>query len=160
MSDFQTTTHPKARKARRCPECDETIQAGERYARIAGSYDGDFITAIQCEPCCAFGDRYLKSLDLCKHLNWDEKTYQFGSMLDEAAEHLGQFRAEDRDEQTWAQRRDAMMALFDAHDEAEREQQKLDREQIKAAKERAAAQMRDLGREVGQRYRGMGASDV
>lgn len=155
MGDFQTTTHPKARKARQCPECEEVIQPGDRYARIAGSYDGDFISAIQCERCCVFGDRYLKSLDLCTYLNWDEKTYQFGSLLDEAAEHLGLFRAEDRNEQTWGQRRDAMMAMFDAHDAAEREEQRRDREQAKAAKERAVLQARDLGHEVGQRYRGM-----
>lgn len=158
MGDFQTTTFPKARKARRCPECDGTIQPGERYTRTAGSYEGDFILAVQCEPCHAFGERYLESLRLCTYLNWDEKTYQFGSLLEEAAEHLGCFRAEDRDEQTWQQRRDTMMALFDAHDAAEREEQKLEREKIKAAREKAA--LRALAPEAadGQRYRGMGIS--
>lgn len=152
MSDFQTTTMPKARKSHRCPECGETIQPGQRYARTTGLYEGDFISAIQCEPCHAFGERYHDSLNLCSFLNCDEKVYQFGSMLEEAAEHLGLYRAEDRNEQTWPQRRDTMMALFDEYDEAERAEQKRERELRRAAKERAAA-AHDASV---QRYRGMG----
>lgn len=139
MTDFMTTATPKARKAHRCPECEATIQPGERYARIAGSSDGDFFAAIQCLPCHAFGERFMASLELSSALNWDEKTYQFGGMLDEAAEHLGAFRAEDRDEQTWPQRRDIMMAMFDEADEAERAYQKRERELRRAARERAAS---------------------
>jgi hypothetical protein len=138
MGDFMTITTPKARKARPCPECGATIKAGERYARIAGSSDGDFFAAVQCLPCQAFAERFMASLDLSSALNWDEKTYQFGGMLDEAAEHLGAFRAEDRDEQAWPQRRDAMMAMFDEADEAERAYQKRERELRRAARERAA----------------------
>ena len=138
MTDFHTTTTPKARKAHTCPECGTTIQPGERYARMAGSYDGDFVSAIQCEPCRAFGDRYLTTLTLSACLNWDEKTYQFGDMLNEAAEFLGFLWDDGHDRMTRPQRRDAMMAMFDDADKAERAEQKRERELLRVARDRAA----------------------
>lgn len=133
MGDFWRTTRPRSRTDRICPECGEPIPAGAIYVRHAGVSDGDMISAFQCEPCDAFAERYLVSLALSEILNFDEKTYQFGSLLSEAAEFTGYLWSNSIDDQTPAQQRDAMLPLFDQHDEAERKHQ----EDLRALRERA-----------------------
>lgn len=150
MGDFWRTTRPKSRTDRVCPECGEPIPAGAIYVRHAGVSDGDMISAFQCEPCDAFAERYLVSLALSECLNFDEKTYQFGSLLDEAAEFTGYLWSTTIDNQTPVQRRDAMLPLFDQHDDAERKYQADQRALRAKARElsaaRAALQKEEEGR--------------
>lgn len=40
-----------ARKPHRCGECGRTIIPKERYERVAGVWDGDFLTQLTCEHC-------------------------------------------------------------------------------------------------------------
>lgn len=138
MGDFCTTRTVTARKTRQCPECHQTIQPGESYTKHAGSWDGDFFSAVQCQPCTAFGDRYMKTLQGCGFLTWDEKTYPFGSMIEHAAEMLD-FDLDTKP--TWPERREAILALFDGFDEAERAYWKRERENRKRAE---AAQLRRI----------------
>lgn len=42
MSDFGDTTWPMARKAHRCEWCAEAIPAGEKHAKFAGVWEGDW----------------------------------------------------------------------------------------------------------------------
>ena len=51
MSEFNATTHPRARKPHKCSECGRTIEPGERYERTAGSWEGDFFTSLACLHC-------------------------------------------------------------------------------------------------------------
>lgn len=134
MGDFHNTHRPKARKARACPECQSEIVAGQTYVRLAGCSDGDFYSGIMCEPCDAFGDRYLQSLRLSSCVNADEVTYQFGGLISEAAEFTGYLWEEGQDDKTPAQRRDAMLPILEEHDVGEREYQRQEREARKAAK--------------------------
>lgn len=145
MSDFHVTFRRKSRKERRCPECGTTIHKGERYVRHAGCTDGDFFDAIQCVPCNAFAKRYLASLSIASHLNWDEKTYHFGSLIEEAAEHVGF----DWDAaKTMPARRDAIMAMFDRFDADQRAYQ--DREREIRRKARASAERWKLHKAASQ----------
>ncbi len=135
MSDFQNTKVTTARKARICPECRTEIALGQKYAKESGCYDGDFYNAVMCLPCKAFVDRYVQSMQLCSALNWDECTYTFGDIINEAAEFVD-YKAEPR--QPYAQTRDAIMALFDEWDAGERAEQARERENAKRAKAFAA----------------------
>ena len=51
MSEFNATTHPRARKPHKCSECGRTIEPGERYERTAGSWEGVFFTSLACLHC-------------------------------------------------------------------------------------------------------------
>ncbi len=51
MSDFGTTSRPKARKSYRCDQCNGTIQPGETYVRWTGKYDGVMQTTRDCHAC-------------------------------------------------------------------------------------------------------------
>lgn len=130
MSDFQTSKVVTARKARRCPECRQEIAAGQQYAKETGCWDGDFYSASMCMPCKAFTDRYVQSMQLCSSINWDEVSYTFGDIINEAAEFLD-YKAEPR--QLFAQKRDAMMALFDEWDAGEKAWQARERENARNA---------------------------
>ena len=53
MSNFHTTTFPKARKAHTCEECRLPIAPGDRYARHAGAFDGMGYALPLCLRCDA-----------------------------------------------------------------------------------------------------------
>jgi hypothetical protein len=131
VSDFQTSRTVRARRARSCPECRQTIQVGERYSREAGRWDGDFYTAVMCRPCQEFADRYVSSMRVCSALNYDEVAYTFGSIIEEAAEFIGYTRPSG---QPLPAVRDAVMALFDEFDEAERAYRARERDEARKAK--------------------------
>ncbi|MFK3794780.1 hypothetical protein [Pseudomonas sp. NPDC088444] len=48
---FQSISLVKARKPHKCESCRRQIQPGERYAAIAGRFDGDFYAAKLCQGC-------------------------------------------------------------------------------------------------------------
>jgi hypothetical protein len=48
-----------ARKAHRCLECKGKIDAGEKYERVAGKWDGNFSTAKTCAHCVELRDYVL-----------------------------------------------------------------------------------------------------
>lgn len=133
MADFWTTTRQRSRLDRKCPECSETIRAGDVYVREAGACDGDFFSGFMCEPCRAFADRYLNTLRLSECVNPDEVTYCFGEMLCEAAEFIGYRWSEGHDALTPAARREAMLPLLDEIDEAERKERERVRNLRKAS---------------------------
>lgn len=54
MSEFWTTTRPKARKQHGCESCNRTIPAGENYRRDSGLYDGEFTSFATCNQCESF----------------------------------------------------------------------------------------------------------
>jgi hypothetical protein len=51
MGDFNSTTYPRARKARKCDECGRPIAASERYSRTAAVWEGEFFTNVACRHC-------------------------------------------------------------------------------------------------------------
>lgn len=135
MSDFQTEKVVTARKQRRCPECSGQIQAGARYAKETGCWDGDFYSAVMCLPCKAFADRYVKSMRRSSMLNADEVSYTFGDIINEAAEFAEFERPEG---QSLPAVRDAVMAMFDQIDADERAYQIRERENMRRARAAAA----------------------
>lgn len=139
MTDFWHTERPRSRTDRVCPECRETIPAGSVYIRHAGVSDGDMVSAFQCEACDAFAERYLASLRLSSCVNYDEVTYQFGALLDEAAEYTGYLWAPEIDGKSPAERRAAMLALLDAHDADERQYQEEQKARHKVVRDAMAA---------------------
>jgi len=54
--NFDTTTIRTARKVHTCVECDEQIQPGTRYARIAGATDGHGWAVSMCLACHALAE--------------------------------------------------------------------------------------------------------
>jgi len=48
---FFSEVHHTARKTHRCSECGRHIQPGERYAKVAGKWDGRFGTFRRCSNC-------------------------------------------------------------------------------------------------------------
>ena len=80
MPQFYNETNATARKPHKCCECDRVIPTGEKYLRIEGKWDGDFLTFKQCTHCVALyrwfqvvcGGSTLSGLayDLVDH--WDE----------------------------------------------------------------------------------------
>ena len=46
-----TVTFPIARKSHRCCECHSYIKPGERYERVVGLHDGDWVTYKTCHLC-------------------------------------------------------------------------------------------------------------
>ncbi|KQT60000.1 hypothetical protein ASG52_19945 [Methylobacterium sp. Leaf456] len=122
MGEFWTTTRRRSRMDRTCPECGEVIATGQTYVREVGASDEGFVSGLMCEPCHAFADRYLASLRLSGCVNWDEVTFQYGALLDEAAETIGFLWSPDYDGLTPAERRTAMLPILDECDEAERKE--------------------------------------
>lgn len=51
--DFASEKIVTARKRHVCGECSRVIEPGERYARWAGSWEGDFWTMKSCPQCDA-----------------------------------------------------------------------------------------------------------
>jgi hypothetical protein len=49
--DFHDSQIFKAAKPHRCSECRRTIQPGEKYERVTGKIDGDFVTYKTCAHC-------------------------------------------------------------------------------------------------------------
>jgi hypothetical protein len=120
MTDFQTAKRVRSRKQRQCPECRAGIGIGQTYRREAGSYDGEFYTAIMCEPCGAFTDRYVQSMRASGLYNSDEIAFTFGDIINEAAEHVELHVPAGR-RLSMARKREAVHALFDAFDADHRE---------------------------------------
>ena len=120
MADFQTAKRVRSRKQRQCPECRAGIGIGQTYRRETGSYDGDFYTAIMCEPCGTFADRYVQSMRASGLYNSDEIAFTFGDIINEAAEHV-EFHAPAGRRLSMARKREAVHALFDAFDAEHRE---------------------------------------
>lgn len=131
MGDFQDSRIIKARKARACPECRGEIAVGQAYCRETGRWEGDFYTRIRCMPCHAFVERYVASMRANSSLNWDEVAYTHGDIIHEAARYV-EYKIKPR--QPLAEVRDAVMALFDGIDAAEREWRARDRENARRAK--------------------------
>lgn len=132
MGDFQTTKIVKSRKERVCPECRETIEIGQKYAKEVGCYDGDLYSAIMCVPCKEFADRYVTSMQRSSSRTWDEVTYTFGDIICEAAEFVD-YKAPPR--QPRPLMRAAILAQFDEFDRQEKEYQKRERENARRAQE-------------------------
>lgn len=135
MSDFQATTTPRSRKARICPACRAEIGVGQKYRREADHYDGAFYVAIMCEPCGAFMDRYVESMQCASFLNWDECTFTFGDIINEAAEYIGH---ESERGESLSAIRDAILPLFDDFDKEEREYRRKEAAQRREAAIRQA----------------------
>ncbi len=57
MSDFNSTSYPRARTPHICDECRRTIDPGEHYSRTAAVWEGDFFTNRACLHCAVA--RYL-----------------------------------------------------------------------------------------------------
>lgn len=53
MSDIGNWTSPTARKQHRCETCGRSIEAGEKYRRYDGIYDGRACTWKNCDHCSA-----------------------------------------------------------------------------------------------------------
>jgi hypothetical protein len=49
--EFYSVRNPTARKDRKCQECGGTIAKGEKYTYIAGKWEGDFSTFVDCSKC-------------------------------------------------------------------------------------------------------------
>lgn len=49
--EFFTEVWPKAKKDHTCEDCNRKIQAGERYQRVSGKYDGEFFDVCTCALC-------------------------------------------------------------------------------------------------------------
>lgn len=50
-AEFFDETNPKARKQYRCEECGGFINPGESYEKVAGKWDGNFMTFRTCDFC-------------------------------------------------------------------------------------------------------------
>lgn len=71
MSDFSSTSYPRARKAHHCLECGRTIVVGERYARNVGANDGNFDQWDDCIDCDAWAAAFC---DAGKRFNFVQDT--------------------------------------------------------------------------------------
>ena len=132
MSDFTSdVTRPVAKKAHRCDVCQVQIQAGTRYARGSGRYDGAFFTCAVHGPCRAAANEAYSGWDgglmQLHDYNADEAldVYHAAGVLAEALPILRQVRyiAEALDGQEDA----AILARYDAQ---AAEQLERDRERI------------------------------
>ena len=89
-ADWSTTSHPVARKAHRCEECNGVIAVGERHARIGGAYEGSMFSYRLCNSCRAWGDAFWKAQREHCGQAWG---WEVSRMWDEIAEfceeHLG-----------------------------------------------------------------------
>lgn len=47
---------PVAKKQHKCCECGSDIDPGEKYRRISGLWEGEFLTYKQCEICADIFD--------------------------------------------------------------------------------------------------------
>lgn len=70
--EFYEETYPVAKKRHQCCECREVINPGEKYERVAGKWEGDFLTFKTCMTCVNIRDHY------CPH----------GSIFGELAEQI------------------------------------------------------------------------
>jgi len=73
-ADFWAERTVTARKPHRCEECRETIHPGEKYARVAQMYEGDFSAYPLCVVCHAC----IPHADYTKH----EFEYNISDMLE------------------------------------------------------------------------------
>jgi hypothetical protein len=49
--EFCNITYPKAKKPHRCDECHGPIFVGEKYRRLAGKWEGEFMVLCECPAC-------------------------------------------------------------------------------------------------------------
>jgi hypothetical protein len=63
---FQSRSEHTARKPHRCEYCRQTIPAGERYAKMAGKWEGDFYAGKGHLDCRGLW------LELYNDWSWDE----------------------------------------------------------------------------------------
>ena len=86
MPSAFSETNPTARKPHRCYECGRRIEAGEKYSRVWGIWDGRMDTHGTCSHCCALRD-YVKSHVPCF-------CWAYGDMRNEARETLASYSGE------------------------------------------------------------------
>jgi hypothetical protein len=49
--EFCDITYPKAKKPHKCDECRGPIFVGEKYRRLAGKWEGEFMVLRECTAC-------------------------------------------------------------------------------------------------------------
>ncbi len=136
MTDFFRERTLVAKRDVRCPECKTMIARGTSYVRESQRDGKRIFHAILCQPCKAFADRYVASMQLCSAINADEECFLYGSLIDEAVEFLGYDVPEG---QKLAATREAVLALFDGFDAAEREERARERERARQDRARRDA---------------------
>lgn len=51
--EWESVTHPRARKEYTCCECKDKIKPGERYEKMVGKFEGELVTYRTCEFCAS-----------------------------------------------------------------------------------------------------------
>lgn len=72
--EFYHVTTPRTRHRRRCDECRGWLEAGERYARISGKWDGTLFTYTFCPQC----HNLIREAN--KHLRPHDVGFAFGEL--------------------------------------------------------------------------------
>jgi hypothetical protein len=96
-SDFSCTTPVRARKARTCCECHQTIQRTELYVKVAGKWDGDFYSTSHCVRC----EQLIQ--ELARYKTWagyyypDECGYDIGDLINDAVETFYERGSDDEE---------------------------------------------------------------
>jgi hypothetical protein len=120
---FSSTSRPRSRIARTCPECRETIPVGAQYLKYCFGDRGDFIHGLHCLPCEELSEAFGSSLHLFDP--WTEG-YVPGALFEEAAEHCG-LDENAESERPAADRRTALIAAL----------KEMDRDEIAGRREEA-----------------------
>lgn len=60
-AEFYVETTVKARRKHKCYECNEVINAGERYQRVSGKWDGTIEVYRFCLPCWEITGEFSES---------------------------------------------------------------------------------------------------
>ncbi|SED96929.1 hypothetical protein [Pseudomonas anguilliseptica] len=77
MSDFQAESTPTARKHHQCCECEGSIEPGQKYQLIAGSWEGRMHSFKTCMSCLEARDWATSQIEWC---GGDDHLYYFGQL--------------------------------------------------------------------------------
>lgn len=76
-NEFYSSEIRKARKWHRCCECHQRIEAGSRYERASGKFDGEMFAYKTCMLCAEIRDRFACTGDYCHGDLWEAMRYEW-----------------------------------------------------------------------------------
>ncbi|WP_010486831.1 hypothetical protein [Pseudomonas sp. S9] len=92
MADFQVESYPVARKHHKCGECNGLINPGQKYQRIAGSWEGSMDSFTTCSECVGARDWATSQPEWA---DGDEYLFSFGRLEEDLADLAPEIRVGD-----------------------------------------------------------------
>ena len=99
--EFCTQEIRKARKPKRCSECDKEIKVEEMYEHAAGKFDGDFWTAATCLICAEISEAFYCDGRMFGGMLWEEMEYCFEGMTTGCLDRLQTAAAKEELMRRW-----------------------------------------------------------